>query len=97
MCTHTHTHTHIYSTYLWIFTVTLVAQMTVHSVGLLLENAHRLISYVFTGMYTSNKHSVQSTRHDYGSFPDVKQYYYVICTNVAYISYTFCRNSAGIL
>ena len=49
--------------------------MTVHSVGLLLENAHRLISYVFTGMYTSNKHFAQSTRHDYGSFPDVKQYF----------------------
>jgi hypothetical protein len=56
--------------YICIFTVTLAAQMTVHSV-ICCNKVLKLISYVFTGMYTSNVHTAQSARNENGSFSDV--------------------------
>jgi hypothetical protein len=96
ICIYTYIHTHIQYILVTIYSNTSCSDDCTFSWFVITKCSQADQLCIYRNVHIK-QHSAQSTRHDYGSFPDVKQYYYIICTNVAYFSYIVCRNSVGIL
>lgn len=72
VCICVYTHTHIQYILVNIYINTSCSDDCTFSWFVVTKCSQADWFYIYTGMYTSNKHFAQSTRHDYGSFPDVK-------------------------